>query len=78
MRTFKKKLFYEYKMVVITVQNYTEGKVCTITVGNRELFSVKMTDVQNGLGIEKKSVAFLKLKILHKSKLENINVLKKK
>ena len=53
MRTFKKKLFYEYKMVVITVQNYTEGKVCTITVGNRELFSVKMTDVKNGLGIEK-------------------------
>ena len=39
-------------MVVITVQNYTDAKVHTITVGNRELFWVKMIDVQKGLGIK--------------------------
>ena len=45
-----------------------------------------MIDVQNGLGIKNISdlvrkeiyVAFLKLKILQKSKLENINALKNK
>ena len=45
-------LFCVYKMVVITVQNYTDAKVHTITVGNRELFWVKMIDVQKGLGMK--------------------------
>ena len=39
-------------MVVITVQNYADAEVHTITVENRELFWVKMIDVQNGLGIQ--------------------------
>ena len=39
-------------MVVVTAQGYTNGRVHTITVGNRELFWVKMTDVQNGLRIK--------------------------
>ena len=39
-------------MAVITVQNYTDAKVHTITVENRELFWVKMIDVQKGLGIQ--------------------------
>ena len=39
-------------MVVITVQNYTDVEVHIITVGNRELFWVKMIDVQKGLGIQ--------------------------
>ena len=38
-------------MVVIIFQNYTDAEVYTITVGNRELFWVKMIDVQKGLGI---------------------------
>ena len=38
-------------MVVIIFQNYTNAEVYTITVGNRELFWVKMIDVQKGLGI---------------------------
>ena len=32
-------------MVVITVQNYKDAEFHTITVGNRELFWVKMIDV---------------------------------
>ena len=39
-------------MVIITVQNYTDAEFHTITLGNRELFWVKMIDVQKGLGIE--------------------------
>ena len=39
-------------MVVITVQNYTDVEVHTIAVGNRELFWVKMIDVQKGLGTQ--------------------------
>ena len=39
-------------MVVITVQNYLDAEVHTITVGNRELFWVKMFDVDKGLGIQ--------------------------
>ena len=38
--------------MVITVQNYTDAEVHTIKVGNRELFWVKMIDVQNGLDIK--------------------------
>ena len=41
-----------YKMVVITVQNYIDAKVHTITLGNRKLFWVKMIGVQNRLGIK--------------------------
>ena len=41
-----------YKMVVITVQGYINARVHTITVGNRELYWVKVIDVQNGLGIK--------------------------
>ena len=41
-----------YKMVVITVQKYTDAEVHTQKVGNRELFWVKMIDVQNKLGIK--------------------------
>ena len=44
--------FVTYKMVVVTVHNYTNAEVHTITVGNRELFWVTMTDVQNRLGIK--------------------------
>ena len=40
-------------MLHITVQGYANAEVHTIiTVGNRELFWVKMTDVQNKLGIK--------------------------
>ena len=41
-----------YKMVVITAQKYADAKVHTISVGNRELFWVRMIDVQNKLGIK--------------------------
>ena len=39
-------------MVVITVQNYTDAEVHTITVRNRELFRVKTIDVQKRLGMQ--------------------------
>ena len=55
MHRLKKKhifLFCMCKMVVFTVQNYADAKVHTIRVGNRELFWVKMIDVENGLGIK--------------------------
>ena len=39
-------------MVVITVQNYTDSEVHTIAVINRELFWVKLIDVQKGLVIQ--------------------------
>ena len=67
-----------YKMIVIIVQNYTDAKVHTITVGNRKLFWVRMIDVKNRLDKNNTFDAVRKLKILQKSKLENINVLKKK
>ena len=41
-----------YKIIVVTVQKYTDAEVHTITVGNRKLFSVKIMDVQNKLGIK--------------------------
>ena len=41
-----------YKMVVITIQKCTNAEVHTITVGNRELFWVRMIDVQKELGIK--------------------------
>ena len=39
-------------MVVITVENYSNAGVHTITVKNKELFWVKMIDVQKGLGVK--------------------------
>ena len=42
-------------MVVITVQNYYNAEVHTITVVNRKLFWVRMIDVQNALGIKNES-----------------------
>ena len=39
-------------MVVITVQAYKNAEVHTITVGKRELFWVKMIDVQHGLHVK--------------------------
>ena len=42
-----------YKMVVITVENYSNTGVHTITVKNKKLFWVKMIDVQKELGVKK-------------------------
>ena len=42
-------------MVDISVKNYTDAKVCTIKIGNKKLFWVKMNDVQNGLGVKNMS-----------------------
>ena len=39
-------------MVFITADNYADAGVHTIAVKNKELFSVKMIDVQNGLGLK--------------------------
>ena len=39
-------------MVVITVEAYENAEVHTIKVNNKKLFWVKMTDVQDGLGIK--------------------------
>ena len=39
-------------MVVITVQAYAKARVHIIKVGNKELFWVKMIDVQKGLGLK--------------------------
>ena len=38
-------------MVVITVEDYSNVKVHTITVKNKELFWVKMIDVPRGLDV---------------------------
>ena len=42
-------------MFYISVEKYTDAKVYTITVVNRELFWVRMCDVQVGLGIQNMS-----------------------
>ena len=42
-------------MVAITVKKYADAEVHTITEGNRELFWVKMMDVQDGLGVKNMS-----------------------
>ena len=39
-------------MVVITVEAYKNAKANTITVKNKELFWVKIIDVQNGLKLK--------------------------
>ena len=38
-------------MVVITAENYSNAEVHTITVKKKELFRVKMIDVQKGVKI---------------------------
>ena len=67
-------------MVVITVQTYTDAEVHTITVRNRELFWVKMIDVQKGLSIQnisdlvrKNIKGICETKDLTKKKEENIS-----
>ena len=40
------------KVVNISVKNYQNARIHTITIINRELFWAKMIDVQNGLGIK--------------------------
>ena len=39
-------------MVIITAEAYENAKVHTIKVNNKKIFWVKMTDVQDGLGIK--------------------------
>ena len=39
-------------MSFITVENYLNARVYTITVNGKELFWVKVNDIQNGLGIK--------------------------
>ena len=39
-------------MVVITFESYKNAQVHTITVKNKELFWIKMKDVQDGLGVK--------------------------
>ena len=36
----------------MTVENYQNARVHTITVKNKDLFRVKMKDVQDGLGVK--------------------------
>ena len=42
-------------MVNVTVKNYQNARVYIIIIPNRELFWVRMIDVQGGLGIKNKS-----------------------
>ena len=42
-------------MVDISAENFQNALVYTITVGNRELFWVRMIDVQKGLGVKNMS-----------------------
>ena len=42
-------------MVDIRSKNYTDAKVCTIKIGNKKLFWVKMNDVQNRFGVKNMS-----------------------
>ena len=42
-------------MVVITIEKYGNALVHTITVENKKLFWVKMTDMQKGLGLKNMS-----------------------
>ena len=52
-----------YKIVVITVQNYADAEFHTTTLRNRELFWVKVIDIQNGRGI--KNISDLVRKEIH-------------
>ena len=49
---FKKDYFFTVYKMVECFEKYTDGKVFTITVSNRELFWVKMHDVQERLGVK--------------------------
>ena len=42
-------------MVGFSVEEYTDTKVYTITVGNRELFWIKMCNAQVGLDVQNMS-----------------------
>ena len=64
-------------MVVITDEKYLNARVHTITVKNKELFWVRMKDVQGGLGLKNipdlvVCVVCLKQKILQKNKKTNV------
>ena len=48
---------FKKKKINISVKNYQNARVHTITMINKELFSVKMIDAQNGLGI--KNISYL-------------------
>ena len=39
-------------MVDISVEKYTNAKVCTIKVSNKKIFWVRMCDVQEGIGVQ--------------------------
>ena len=73
-----------YKMVNISVEKYTNAKVCTIRVSNKKLSWVRMYNVQEGRGVKnmsdlvkKKFGVFLELKIQQNIKSENIKDVKK-
>ena len=42
-------------MAVITVEKCKNAKVNTVKVGNKELFWIRMIDIQNGLGLKNMS-----------------------
>ena len=42
-------------MIDISVDKYTNGKVYTISVSNKKLFSVRIYDVQKGIGAKNMS-----------------------
>ena len=52
-----------YKIVDISVEKYADIKVYTTTLGNWELFWVRMLDVQEELGI--KNMSDLVRKVIH-------------
>ena len=54
-RNSKKLFLCIYKMFNISVQNYKNAQVYTITVPNRELFWVRMINVQKGSGVKNMS-----------------------
>ena len=39
-------------MVEVSVEKYTNAKVCTITMSNKKLFWARMYDVQEGIGVK--------------------------
>ena len=68
-------------MPVITVEKCKNAKVNTVKVGNKELFWIRMIDIQSGLGfknmsdlVRKEILGIFSLKI---SKSKNINILYK-
>ena len=68
-------------MPVITVEKCKNAKVNTVKVENKELFWIRMIDIQNGLGfknmsdlVRKEILGIFSLQI---SKSKNINILYK-